>query len=108
MSRDQQAAAIWQAIGLHLINDQFARSVRAVLGLAALGLDADTGLVPAPLQAVEDMPPTEWPHVKGQLESAVAASGMDTRTKADWMAAFEAVYRIAGCEDVAADYGGFL
>ena len=106
-ARDQQAAAIWQALGLQLINEQFASSVRAVIRLAAMAFD-DAEIEAGRPEAVEAWRPWLWGHVKGQLELATQQSGIDPKAQAEWRRAFEAVYRIAGSSDIVPDYGGFL
>lgn len=106
MTRDEQAAAILRALGLSLINEQFARYVGAVMRLAGLAFDDDACLRDGSTKAVLGWKPTEWALVKGELELAVKESGMPPLAQAEWLIAFEAVYRIAGSDHIEPDYRG--
>lgn len=110
MDRDQQAEAIWERAlcSFDMINQQFRNSMRNVLSLAALAFDEEAGLDPASLHALESYSDFMWAHMKGQLERAVRDSGIDTPAQAEWKAALQAVYRIAGSDHIEPKYGGAL
>ena len=107
MSRDDQANAIWRALGLSVTNEQFARYVRAIICLAALAFD-DALMKPACIKAVTGWTPQHWALLKGELEHAIRDSGIDLKAQAEWSTALEAVYRIAGSAEVVPDYRGIF
>lgn len=108
MTRDEQAAAILRALGLPLINEQFACYVSAVMRLAVLAFDDDACLRDGSTKAVLGWKPTAWALLKGELELAVKESVMPPLAQAEWLIAFEAVYRIAGSDRIEPDYRGVI
>jgi hypothetical protein len=108
MRRDDQASAIWQAFGLPLINEQFARYVSDLMRLAALAFNDDALLESGRLDAFDRWTPREWALVKGEVEQAVRESGLDAQAQREWQTAFEAVYRILGSSQIPSDPTGIL
>lgn len=106
MSRDEQAAAILRSLGLSLINKQFARYVDAVMRLAVLAFDDDGCLREGSTEDVLGWKPMDWALLKGELELAVKDSEIPPPAQAEWLIAFEAVYRIAGSDQIEPDYRG--
>ena len=105
MNRDDQAAAIWKALDLSIVNEQFDRYVRAVIALAAMAFD-DALLEPCRVEAISGWTPRHWALLKGELDQAIQDSGIDPKAQVEWSAAFEAVYRIMGSAEIVPDYGG--
>ncbi|GJD57231.1 hypothetical protein [Methylobacterium dankookense] len=106
VSRDEQKSVILRALGLSLINEQFARYVDAVMRLAVMAFDDNACLRDGSINAIGGWKPLEWAILKGELELAVKQSGLPPLAQAEWLMAFEAVYRIAGSDDIEPDYRG--